>query len=223
MRDFYSVLGGGHNDTWEAGGRDYYEVGEHTHTRRIKREIFKFGTIQLVCGIALFVIAYQEDRNFFLSQYFIQNNYGSNLQSLMWLCAFGGVIMGVISMVMIRYWSSLVTNRELLSSILKLYMFIFFIFFIFVLWTTCVVFLTFSGVKRWSANEDLKAIYPYYIATGVFITPFTCAICMYTLNISYLNEELELGGDIMEPDMHLMRSVFICMLFCAFVCVLDAN
>jgi hypothetical protein len=25
-REFYSVLGGTHNDTWEVGGQDYYQV-----------------------------------------------------------------------------------------------------------------------------------------------------------------------------------------------------
>lgn len=30
-KDFYTVFGGQHNDTWEKGGKDYYEVSCHLH------------------------------------------------------------------------------------------------------------------------------------------------------------------------------------------------
>lgn len=55
-------------------------------------------------------------------------------------------------MMAVRNWPSLVTNRALLSSLMRIYMGTCFILFIVALWCACVTFLTFRKVKDWGVS-----------------------------------------------------------------------
>lgn len=72
-----------------------------------------------------------------------------------------------------------------------------------------------------------QSILPYYICTIIFITPYLAACFLYTLDISYLTDELEKGGTIAEldppddvkdlSDVTLFQS---CIFVCAMPCIL---
>ena len=48
--------------------------------RRIRRKLFKFGSVQLFCGIALLVIAIEELKNFQTNAHMNSNRYGGSLE-----------------------------------------------------------------------------------------------------------------------------------------------
>jgi hypothetical protein len=81
-----------------------------TTGRRIKRCIFKFGLYQLFFGIALMGIAGWETTHYPLDGgWFSEVKYGSSVRNLTWVVAFPTCLMGVLGMVAIRYWASLVS------------------------------------------------------------------------------------------------------------------
>jgi hypothetical protein len=73
----------------------------------------------------------------------------------------------------------------------------------------------------------LALVYPYYISTVIFIMPFLAVQLLYTLDVSYLVSELELGGNLQEPnppdnvmdlsDVTLAQS---CIFVCAMPCIM---
>ncbi len=67
----------------------------------------------------------------------------------------------------VKNWASLVTNRNLLASLLRVYMAIFMVIFIFTLWTTCVLFLTFKNLKNWGVSTNLLYIFPYSLGDPI--------------------------------------------------------
>ena len=73
-------------------------------------------------------------------------------QNLLWTVSFPSFLLGVITMVAVRHWASLVTNRNLLASLMRIYMGTCFILFIVTLWCACATFLTFRKVKDWGVR-----------------------------------------------------------------------
>jgi hypothetical protein len=72
-----------------------------------------------------------------------------------------------------------------------------------------------------------QSLLPYYICTAIFLMPYLAVSFLYTLDISYLTDELEKGGIIAElqppenaadlSDVTLLQS---CVFVCAMPCIL---
>lgn len=122
------------------------------------------------------------------------------LQSLSWCVSFPSFIMGVATMLAFKYWSSLVTNRRLLVDLMRVYTVAMILIFIMAVWMIVAVFLTFRHVKSWTADVALAAMLPYYICTLIFLLPYLPAMLLYTMDVSYLTDEVERGGAIDELD-----------------------
>ncbi len=74
------------------------------------------------------------------------------IQNLLWTVSLPSFLLGLITMSAVRNWASLVTNRDLLASLMRIYMGTCFILFIVTLWCACCTFLTFSKIKDWGVS-----------------------------------------------------------------------
>ena len=170
--------------------------------RKTKRCVFYVALMQLACCFALLVIAYIEDRLWALSVFFQSSRYGAALQPLMWLVCAPGFTMGIMSLVFLKYWASLVTNRALFLNILRIYIVAQCVEIFSIVWCIAVLFLTFQPVKDWSASVNVAAIFPYYVSTCIFIIPYLLVLVYYVMDISYYVSRLSMDetGVIEEPD-----------------------
>ena len=172
-----------------------------TAGRKLKRTIFKICGVLMVANFPLIVIAYIEDRTFEIGQYFSLSAYGAALHVLMWLTAAPGFFLGAASLLFIRYWASLCTNRLLLTNIIRVYMCVLFLYFFIVTYTVAVLFLTFGKVQRWQDTILLARIFPFYLCTIIFICPLELGLVFYLMDISYFLDEIGNPGAIIdEPD-----------------------
>ena len=202
--DFTSLLPSNRLDVdleEEIGFGIIYQIRGRTTGRRVKRDLCIFGTFQFICGVALAAIADAEDGSFPIKNFFDNSKNGKDLIPLMRLVAVLAILLSIFTFGLIRYWSSLVTNRVLFSGVLKIYVGLCFIKFVIVLAAVIVVFETFGEVDRWGVGVDpaINNMLPHYICTVVFMLPYLLCVCKYGMNISYLNEEVEMGGNIVEP------------------------
>lgn len=170
--------------------------------RRLKRDLFKQAASQLFSSVAVIIMSDQAARNFTVTNFFTNSVYGKSLLSLWWLISIIGLLLGLSTMFMIYHWASLVTNRELLSTVLKIYMLIQLVNWIFVLATLVTTFQTFGEHPRYDTSLTVKTLFPFYLASVFFLLPYLLCICCYNMDLSYLNDELEFGGSIDEPDAH---------------------
>jgi phosphoglycolate phosphatase-like HAD superfamily hydrolase len=108
------------------------------------------------------------------------------------------VIAGTFTLMAVRHWATLVSNRKLLANLMRIYQFIFLIMFIMTLWLTCAVFLIYRSVKDWNATAQVASMRPYLICSMIFLLPYVVIIFLYTLDVSYLTNEIENGGNIEE-------------------------
>ena len=169
--------------------------------RRVKRDLCCFGAFQFIVGVALAAIADAEDGSHLIKSFFENSENGKDLIGVMRMVAVLAILLSIFTFGLVRYWSSLVTNRVLLSGILKIYVAICFCKFVIVLAAVIVVFETFGEVERWGVGVDpgINYMLPHYICTVLFLLPYLICTCRYGLNISYLNEEVEMGGNLVEP------------------------
>lgn len=68
---------------------------------------------------------------------------------------------------------------------------------------------------------------PYYITTILFILPLLLVFCFYTMDVSYLTDEIEKGGIIAESnppddtkDLSDVTLIQSCVFVCAMPCIL---
>eukprot|EP00605_Chrysophyceae_sp_TOSAG23-4_P002428 GSChrysophyteH1.ASY1.ANO1.2687.1 assembled CDS len=170
-----------------------------TTGRRTKRELCCFTTMQIVCGIALYTIYWYESKSKFTMDFFIRidSDVLGWTRSIAIMC----FLWGTTNLLLLRYWASLVTNRVLLSTVLKLMVLVFFIKFILVLVALVKVINTFSEYRYGAgASPDVNAMFPFYLCSVIFLFAYLVGTCCYGMSISYMNEEVEMGGSIKEPD-----------------------
>ena len=100
-----------------------------------------------------------------LSSRFENSQNGKDLIGVMRLVASLAIILSIFTFGLVRYWSSLVTNRVLLSGLLKIYVAICFCKFIIVLAAVIVVFETFGEVERWGVGVDplINQMFPLHM------------------------------------------------------------
>lgn len=168
--------------------------------RRLKRDIFKQGVSQIVVSVGMIIFTDHAARDFRLTNFFDTSTYGTRLLSLWWLTCIIGFIISFVTFFIVYLWPSLVTNRVLLNQILKIYMLINFVNWIFVLATAITTLRTFGEYPRYDITPYLLKLQPYYIASVLFLVPYLLCVCCNLLNVSYLNDELEFGGSLYEPD-----------------------
>ena len=100
--------------------------------------------------------------------------------------------MSLLSIFAMRNWASLVTNRELFQSLLRIYLVFFVLMFLLAAWGLAVTFGVFNNVDF---NKINPVINPYglFIATVVFLIPYSLVLLYYILDLHYLIEEMEHG------------------------------
>jgi len=171
-----------------------------TSGRRVKRELCCFSTYQIIVAVALYLIADRIAR----TQYIMNFLEKQDSAALNWIVAVSQMcfVWACATILVLRFWASLVTNRSLLSTILKLYVLAFFIKFILVLIAVITVCSVFNAGPRYGtgADPDVNTMLKYYLLTVVFLVPYLMCVTLYGLNVSYLNEEVEMGGAIHEPN-----------------------
>ena len=111
--------------------------------REIKRIVFKLGIVQLTLGgLLLFVTIYEHFSNL---SYFLHVNYGASIVVYQYIVAAVGLLCGFFSIVAMRYWASLCTNRVLLGNLLRIYQSLMVLLFFVALVSIVVIFITFKG------------------------------------------------------------------------------
>lgn len=100
----------------------------------------------------------------------------------------------------VRHWATLVSNRRLLANLMRIYQLLTFITFIIVLWTICALFMVFGKRKDWSESAKIAQMLPYFVCLCIFLLPYVAFLFLYTLDVSYLTDEVEKGGPIEERD-----------------------
>lgn len=168
--------------------------------RRLKRDIFKHGVSQIFVSVGMIIFTDHAARDFTLTHFFDTSVYGTRLLSLWWLTCIIGFMISFVTFFIVYLWPSLVTNRVLLNQILKIYMLINFVNWIFVLATAITTLRTFGEHPRYDITPYLLKLQPYYISSVVFLVPYLLCVCCNLMNVSYLNDELEFGGSLYEPD-----------------------
>ena len=105
--------------------------------------------------------------------------------------------MSLLSILAMRNWASLVTSRDLFLSLLRIYLVFFSLMFVLAAWGLVVTFGIFNNVDF---NKINPVINPYglFIATVVFLIPYSLVLLYYILDLHYLMEEME-HGTIKEP------------------------
>jgi len=173
-----------------------------TAGRKLKRTIFKLSLVMMLCSFPLMVLAYIEDRTFEVGYYFtVVQKVGAALQPLMWLTGVPGFLLGAGSLIIIKYWASLCTNRKLLCNIMRVYAAVLVFYMIIVVYTVAVLFLTFGGIKRWFDTMLLARIFPFYICTCIAIVPLLAGMVFYLMDVSYFVDEIGRPDSVIEePD-----------------------
>ena len=118
-----------------------------TTGRRLKRIIFKAGLFQLICGFILLMITIYINDNFWYTGYYGTMRLGASLLSLMWLVSFPSVLAGLFSMLIIKYWPTLVTNRNIIINLMRMYMVIMVMLLISVCWCISSLIISFKGAR----------------------------------------------------------------------------
>jgi len=170
-----------------------------TTGRRLKRELFKQALVQIIVSVGMIIMTNQAANELIITRFFAKSTYCKSLISLWWLVCIIGFMLSFVTGFIAYGWPSLVTNRQLTSTILKIYMLIQFVNWIFTLATLVTSWRTFRENTRYDLTPTEKALLPYYITSILFLFPYMLCICGNFMNISYLNDELEFGGNILEP------------------------
>ncbi len=172
-----------------------------TAGRRIKRSVFKISIVGIVCSVALAIIAYLEARLYSFSSYFNTSPYGMTLQGLMNAATTTEAFMSVMSLIFIKYWASVVTNRKLFIQLIRLYMIMQLVTVIIGMWMLGILYKTFQGITRWNDDLTLAKMFPYVLCTWLFGVPYLLVTVYYVLDISsYINDLILDVGVIDEPD-----------------------
>jgi hypothetical protein len=192
--------------------------------RRLKRKLFKFAIAENICGFGIFCITAYEDTRLGSSYYVTTATYGSTLLNLQYAVAFLSLIIGIPTALAVKYWGSMVTNRNLLVKLMYINLLYLFILFVIMIWCVVVLFLTFRGVNWSKADGDNQKFFLPFIFTILFLCPYIFATPFYIMDFSVLLDDVELNGVISEPDVDPREvkdlSGFNLKQFFAFICAI---
>ena len=114
--------------------------------RQLKRAVFKVGCYQLLYSVPIFLMSCYVDNNLaHISNYYIMEN-GSSLIGLQFGTSILGCITGGLCLYMVKYWSTMVTNRELLVKFMWILLFFLVLYFILILCTIAKLFHVFKNM-----------------------------------------------------------------------------
>ena len=164
--------------------------GGRSSGRRLKRVVAKFGCMQLVCGAGLVIITGCESQLFPGEEHFATLKYGASLMSLMYIISIPTFLLGLSSLLLLRFWTTLTTNRQLLVMVARGYALICAPLFVFLLWTLIVMFLAFQGVE-WKNDPLLTIILPYYVISVFLVLVILLTFLYYMMDLSYLADEAQ--------------------------------
>lgn len=108
------------------------------------------------------------------------------------------MLMACVSILAMRNWASLVTNKQLFRTLLFIYLGAFAIILLLGIWCVAVTILTFQPVQFYKISPAVTP-FPYYVCTLVFCLPYLLAIVYYILDLHYFIGEMDAKGDIKEP------------------------
>lgn len=171
-----------------------------TTGRRLKRSVFCLGFIQLAVGIAVIIMTDQAARTFEITDFFEKSVYGKRLLSLWWLSSIIGLILSFPHLFVVYYWPTVVSNRGLLMTFMRIIMLVQLVNWIFVLATVITTFRTFDEKRYFRGTFQDNKLLSYYLTSLFFLFPYLFCICNYTMNLSYLNDEIDYGGTVLEQD-----------------------
>jgi len=180
--------------------------GSHSG-RRFKRTLFKFGFILLVCGFALLTITCLIEENFKRQPQYATSRYGSDVLTLMFCTSVLANVFAIVTLLAVRYWGSLVTNRDLLVNLFKIYSLVLLVAALIGIWTLMTNVLTFTRIKDWGENVTLARMYPYWVCTCIFLCPLLAAMLYFFYQIITLVKEIEDGENIVEPNANIFDNM----------------
>ena len=167
--------------------------------RELKRNVFAVGCAQIIMGVPLFIMTTICDYRYRSTPFYRPVVYGAPLLSLQYVVSWFAMMFGIISMIAIHHWASLVSNRQLLSKISKGYQGILVTQLAFDIWTIAVLYNTFLGVD-YGAQYIYAEVQIVVAITWVLLIPHMIMVAYYVLNINYLQEKIDEGVDIAEPS-----------------------
>lgn len=137
--------------------------------------------------------------------HFNDAKYGAKLLELLFLGSIPTFVLGVFSAFILRYWTSITTNRKLLVALARAYAVFCLPVFVFLLWTLVAMFLTFQEAE-WTVDPMLQLILPYFVFSVAFIFISLIAFLYFTLDLSYLSDMAERRDSVLgEPIQLIMR------------------
>lgn len=171
-----------------------------TTGRRLKRNLFCLGAIQLLIGIIVIILSDQAARSFEVTDFFENSRFGKSLLSLWWLSSIIALLLSFPHFFMVYYWASLVTNRLLLMTVVRLVMLVQLVNWIFVLATVITTFRTFGEKISFTNTTKDQKLLSYYLSSLFLLFPYLLCICNYSMDLSYLNDEIDYGGTVAEAE-----------------------
>ena len=171
-----------------------------TTGRRLKRNLFCLGAIQLLVGTIVIIISDQAARSFEVTDFFSNSMFGKRLLSLWWLSSIIALLLSFPHFFMVFYWASLVTNRLLLMTVVRLVMLVQLVNWIFVLATVITTFRTFGEKISFTNTTKDQKLLSYYLSSVFLLFPYLLCICNFSMDLSYLNDEIDYGGTVAEAD-----------------------
>jgi len=106
--------------------------------------------------------------------------------------------MAGVSILAMRNWASLVTNKQLFRTLLFCYLGLFVVILLIGIWCVAATILTFQPVQFYKISPAVTP-FPYYVCTLVFCIPYLLVIVYYLLDLHYFIGEMDAKGDIKEP------------------------
>lgn len=168
--------------------------------RRLKRKVFKYALVNALVGFSLLCITVYEERKWGLMKYFANSIGIMNLVQLQYFVCITALVISVILLFGVYNWASLVTNKNLLQNLLVILMGYGTIQGLMTLYCIVAFFLSFKGVD-WENDPAIpRTMLACYIMTIIFIMPYSLCVFLYMLDVSYLSGEIDLRGDISEPE-----------------------
>jgi len=166
--------------------------------RQMKRCLFWLGCYHMLYGLPMFILAIYADNYFSFMREWGHYKSGSSLLGLVYGTSFLALFFGTLNLASVRYWSSLVTNRDLLVNLMGVYQVILVLMWIMVIVTIAKLFDMFDGID-WTSFAG-QALLPSYIISIICLFPYLIAVTYYGLDVSFLSESIYYGGNIAEPE-----------------------
>lgn len=167
-----------------------------TPGRHLKRDVFFFTVVQIVCSAAL--LKTMDDASYLLitSKFLHQTVALNNFRALVWVVSIFNLPMALVSLVSVRHWATLCTNRHLLVSYMRLLCILVSISFILALWAVVSLFV---GYKNADVHS-VALIRSLYTTCAALLCVYLAGAFAAVLDIWAYADDVAVGGVIQEPN-----------------------